>query len=69
MGLEASKNLGVSGYTTVNIGATYAFNSHVSLDGRYVANSNSAKFLYGTGDHVAFNARNRFVATLKITFP
>lgn len=67
--LEASKNLGVSGYTTANIGLTYAFNSHVSLDGRYVANSNSAKFLYGTGKYVPFNARNRFVATLKITFP
>ena len=67
--LEASKNFGFSGYTTYNIGATYAFNSHISLDGRFVGNSGGAKAFYGAGRNVAFNARDRAVVTLKVTFP
>ena len=66
--LEASKNFGFDGYTTYNVGLTYAFNSHLSLDGRYIGNSHAADLFYGTSRSQAFNARDKFVATLKVTF-
>jgi uncharacterized protein (TIGR02001 family) len=67
--LQSSKNFGFSGYTTYNVGLTYAFNSHLSLDARYIGNDHDAKLFYGTSRSQAFNARNKFVATLKVTFP
>jgi uncharacterized protein (TIGR02001 family) len=67
--LQASKNFGFDGYTTWNVGLTYAFNSHLSLDARYIGDSHDAKAFYGTNRNLPFNAHDKFVATLKVTFP
>lgn len=62
---------GLAGYTTWNIGVTYPVTDHLSADIRYVGTSGAAKhasFFGGTDKGVPFNAADRVVGTLKVTF-
>jgi uncharacterized protein (TIGR02001 family) len=59
---------GITGYTTGNIGLTYAITPHLSVDARGVFNSGSAKDFFGTSRSTPFNARDKFIATAKVTF-
>ena len=49
-------------YTTWNLGGTFAFNDHISLDVRYIGTDNNADDLFGD------LAVNKVVGTLKATF-
>jgi uncharacterized protein (TIGR02001 family) len=60
---------GTDGYTTGNIGVTYQITPHISIDARGIFNSGDAKDFFGTDRDIPFNARDKFVATLKATFP
>jgi uncharacterized protein (TIGR02001 family) len=55
---------GIKGYTTWNVGATYAFNSHIGVDVRYWGTDKDATDFY-----TKTFAGDRVVGTLKVTFP
>ena len=54
---------GINGYTTWNIGGTYAFNSHVGVDLRYWGTESKA-----TNFYTKTFAGDRIVGTLKVAF-
>ena len=54
---------GINGYTTWNVGGTYAFNSHVGVDLRYWGTDSKATKFYSK----TF-AGDRIVGTLKVAF-
>jgi uncharacterized protein (TIGR02001 family) len=69
--LDASKSSGLTGYTTWNVGVTYPVTDHLSADIRYVGTSGAAKnspWFGGTDKSHPFNAADRVVGTLKVTF-
>lgn len=55
---------GIAGYTTWNIGGSYAFDPHISLDVRYYGTDNTATKFY-----TSTFAGDRGVVTLKLLFP
>ncbi len=57
------KKAGIDGYSTWNVGGTYAFNSHVGLDVRYWGTDSKA-----TNFYTKTFAGDRFVGTVKVTF-
>ncbi|HWA62399.1 MAG TPA: TorF family putative porin [Caulobacteraceae bacterium] len=59
---------GISGYTLWNVGATYPINDHLSVDLRYYGTDHTAKNFYGEDKHFPFNAADRVVGTLKVTW-
>ena len=65
--LDESK-VGLDGYTTWNVGATFPLAEHVSADVRYWDTDGDARDFYGTKSHSPFNAGASFVATLKASF-
>ena len=59
---------GLNDYWTWNVGVTYTLTDHLSVDGRYVGVSSSAKNFFGSNQSYPFNAGDRIVGTLKATF-
>ena len=59
----------IKGYTTWNVGLTYAITDKLSIDGRYSGVNSAAADFYGRNQDGPFNTGNRFVGTLKATFP
>ncbi|HEX7760892.1 MAG TPA: TorF family putative porin [Caulobacteraceae bacterium] len=66
--LDSAKDGGLSGYTLWNIGVTYPVTDHLSADLRYYGTSSAAKNFFTEDKGVPFNAADRVVGTLKVTW-
>jgi len=66
--LDSAQDGGLSGYTLWNIGATYPVTDHLSADLRYYGTSGAAKNFFGENKRYPFNAADRVVGTLKVTW-
>jgi uncharacterized protein (TIGR02001 family) len=66
--LESSQDGGLDGYTLWNVGVTYPVTDHLSADIRYYGTETKAKDFFGRNTAAPFNAADRVVGTLKVTF-
>ena len=66
--LDAVRDGGLDGYTLWNVGVTYPVTDHLSADIRYYGTSHAAKAFYTEDKGVPFNAADRIVGTLKVTW-
>ena len=66
--LDFAKDGGIGGYTLWNVGVTYPVTEHLSADLRYYGTDNTAKRFFTQDKGVPFNAADRVVDTLKVTF-